>query len=436
MKLLILSLLFILTGCFNNSVKYYKKNIPLIDPLKPKIIATSNFSKIVSTNKPKTYADLPEKALSSLIKSYSSTDKLRSELLTLLAKPIKANKNKPVDNSRVKFTRKFTFSLIDSDFNPANRIYSAHYKLELPDSLEFSNWRDFKIDDRTLDIAKVTNKQTKSLDFTALYTPTHFPKFGETTSLFKNASENTTERNLKFELIETMPIFTANSLEIYLRAPFPQVNLAGSYQFTVDIKYKNNTRSQEILKFDLSKKEAIVKSRLAKYIPYADHNDVDIVTSNESLKPIVRSVYNRKGKRSLLEDDDKVKYEPMSATLNPSNSIIIAKQDIEMFVNQLYWGSEPIFFSSDVKNLNKAFSKPLVLSNGSESLKLKKWLQDTPSNLDYTNKAGENWGFYRCDMSGQLHRLIRQTNTQIKKNMVSKLKKVSSNTPGIPDFCK
>lgn len=436
MKIIIIPLVLILSGCFNKSVKYYKSNTPINNPRAPQIVATSHFSKVSQSKSAKTYVDLPEKALSSLIKSYSATDELRSELTKLLSKYIKPKKSKPVDNNRISFTRKLTFSLIDTNFSPANRIYSAHYKLELPDIFEFSNWRDFEIKDRTLDVAKVTNKQTKSLDFTALYTPTHFSKFGETTSLFKNASENTTERNLKFELIEAMPIFSTNSLDLYLRAPFPQVNLAGSYQFTVDLKYKNDSSVQEILAFDFSKKEAKVKSSLIKYIPYSDHNDSDVVTKLEMIDPIVRTVSNKKGKRTLLEDDDKVKYEPMASQLNPTNSVIIGKSDLELYVNQLFWGKQPIFFLKDINTLNQSYAKPLVVSSGSESLKLKKWLQNSPSNLDFKSKDGENWGFYRCDTAGQLQRLNKLTDKQIKKNMVSIHKKVSSNNQNIPYFCR
>ena len=189
---------------------------------------------------PKAIFDLSDKGQAALIETYASDPKTKEKLPALLGESLsKKAKKAKTDTSRAKFSRALEFSLIGSSKLPANRLYAVVLKLDLPAEWKFVNWRDFEVKDRAIKVANIATETTSDVGFSKIpLSQFLLDEIGEAEFKATRTNKETSTRDLEFEVLEFLPILTESKATVHLRAPFPNVNVAGRYEFSVDLEVK------------------------------------------------------------------------------------------------------------------------------------------------------------------------------------------------------
>lgn len=253
---------------------------------------------------PKIVTQLPEKALAKIIEIYGNDNNLKAKLPTLLASQIKKPQSLPsFDNSLVKFKKNFTFTIIPKNFHPADRLFSATLAVTVPEGWQFTGWSGFKAKDRTVNFAKIESELSQKHSSSIKLAPPQIKELSEATFGTERARTDSLEKDLNFEIIEFLPRLDDHNAELTLNAPFPQINVAGSYSVDISFEFKHPA-VQRFIEFEFENgKLKNHKLRALRYIPNLNKAGMGKSVPDQLLKKvkltfIERLVYNPK-----IEDD-------------------------------------------------------------------------------------------------------------------------------------
>lgn len=409
----VLAATLLLTACKNTlppEPKYYAKHDPdsiFIDygPSSDTISVSLFVANTPNTSKPKTALDLSDKGQAAFIEKLDDKTVLSTALATPISLKPKSTKD---DLSAFNQKRRFTFTIATSRMQPADRIVEAHLIAKLPDDWTFSGWSGLSIVESDVKVANVVNALTNRAKATVgLGLDKFIEELLSTSVELERTNISTVTSDLTFDVIELLPRLTDTTAEFILKAPFPQVNLAGSYTVDVSLKYDG-------LKF-------IVKN----IVPFSEDDEKGITFQRVGILPLQTGILNYEmpyvvrrvtgsSALTLKEDDDQATYQYVNRQADSENDEAKisdrhphgkAKLDIQPKIpriSALMLGGEPVTirFNDNVSRVPVCF----IHQDGGELDKILSWIKkDRTNRIEAEDSNGDLlWALLKEDSSKTL----------------------------------
>lgn len=400
----------LLTSCKNTlppEPKYYVKHDPnsmFIDygPSFDTISVSMFVANTPKTNKPKTVLDLSDKGQAAFIEKLDDN----AVLATALATPISLKPKSAKDDLSVfSQKRRFTFTITTSRMQPADRIIEAHLIATLPDNWTFSGWSGLSVVESDIKVANVVNALTNRAKATVgLGLDKFIEELLSTSVEQERTNTSTVTSDLTFDVIELLPRLTDKTAEFILKAPFPQVNLTGSYTVDVSLKYEGT-------KF-------IVKN----IVPFSENDEKGITFKRKGILPlqtgnldyempyVVRRVTGSSA-LTLKEGDDQAIYQYVNKQADSENEAAKisdrhpygkAKLEIQSNIpriSALMLKGEPVTirFNKNISRVPVCF----IHQDGGELNKLLSWIKkERPKRIQAKDSNGDLlWALLKDDSS-------------------------------------
>ena len=222
------------------------------------------------TPKAPTAFDLSEDAQAAYIEKSGTTI---AEVQAALAARFQQKPEQPaIDTSAVNFSRTLNFSIIGRNFLPADRLDSAEVITTLvgdgAENWEFKDWRDYEDKNRQVKVAQITRTQELEAG-----NETDIDFLGSSVLGTEVSASQSTEakQDLEFEVVENIPSLDENKATFYLDAPFPQINLTGTYAITLDLEpAEGQTVTVPFYRFDTDEGKESASQYYAEFVRNAD----------------------------------------------------------------------------------------------------------------------------------------------------------------------
>lgn len=330
---------------------------------------------------PATVAKLPERAVASLIEAYAADPALRNTIPALLAAPIQSSPATALfDDSLVRFKKRFTFTIVPLAFHPADRIYSATLKAVAPDGWRFTGWSGFDVKERAIKIATIESVLSRKQGASVKLAAPQIAELAEAGVSTESARTDGFEQELGFEVVEFLPRLNDKTAELTLHAPFPQINLAGSYSVDIALEFKN-PRVQQFVQFKFDADRYIGHSiRGLRFVPDVE---MELPLETLELKYIERTVYDpeggpdqsRTGAATPDEGDDRATYRQSDArALTPPR--LFDEGELTATVDVAMWDeNKPVFFYDHSRHTKRENAICLAFRSGDEALRFADWIR-------------------------------------------------------------
>ena len=408
----------LLAGCFSNKIptpKYYEQaafqGVGGDD-------ATVDFDLHVSPapqSPTPSVAQLPEKALAALIEVYGHDQELKKQLPAVLASPLKgASSSSWFDDSLVRFKKRFTFTISPRDFHPADRLYSATLTARAPKGWQFTGWSGFQAKDRTVNLAKVEASLRQKYNASLKLAPPQIAELTEASLGGERERTDSVERQLDFEVVEFLPRLDDQTAELTLNAPFPQINVAGSYSVDIAFGYRNPA-VQRVVVFSFDKDSKLTDHRLVKllYVPNLTARCLESPVPDQALEEVTLSYVERRvfapgvpadqtGASTADEGDDVATYRKRTITAKsePKDQSmpwetggipLLHSDEVEALVVIALYDEAPIFLYDSYAHQRPEDAQCLIFRNGSEAQEFAAWLRSDPVHRVSGNENGHSW---------------------------------------------
>ncbi|WP_134051637.1 hypothetical protein [Rheinheimera aquimaris] len=261
-------------------------------------ISVSLFASAASPATTKTAADLHPEGQQAFIERLSKDENVYSALATPFTRTFSNETGK--DDSALVQKRKLIFTIATTRMAPADRITEAHLIAKAPTGWEFVSWSGFDTVRSDIKRSTVTDGLTNRLKASAGVAEKVFQELAGVNFEAERTRNYLAVSDLQFDVVKFLPILTKQQAEFILSAPFPHVNVSGSYSVDVTLKYNGTHRAMNI---ELGGKPTDKKIRPIQtaFIPeYAE----DVISYE--LPYTVRRVLE--GQSTIEEDDDKAIY--------------------------------------------------------------------------------------------------------------------------------
>ncbi len=346
---------------------------------------------------------LPERALAALVEAYGKDAEQRKKMPALLAAPLSTGSKAPsFDDSLIRFKKRFTFTIVPRSFHPADRLYSATLKAMAPEGWRFTGWSGFSAKDRTVNLAKVESSLSQTYGASLTLAPPQIAELSEAGLEASQERSTSVEQELSFEIIEFLPRLDDETAELTLNAPFPQVNVAGSYSVDVSFEY----RSPDVQRFvDFTFKTGNPtghRLRNLRYVPDLFHKDLGCIP-NQVLRDITLTYVERRvfdptaeeedededsGAATADEGDDKATYREKIVTAHGGTSTaspcevqgvsLLDTEEVEAMVVVALHKDKPVFFYDLYAFQRPEDAQCLVFRDGVEAQAFGYWVKGGP----------------------------------------------------------
>lgn len=399
----------LLAGCAEKPQYYASADFVSIDSIGARGKASSPTVSIdlFATNPPRsksapTLLNLSAEGQAEVVKAYAGEPE---KLQEVFARPISAAQTSLGSScSALKVKRSIRLTIATNNLAPSDRITQAKIVAKASDGWRFKAAEGFEAVRSDLKIATVIDTLTRRLkgsagvDFAGIINElVDVGAEGELTA------ENKVTRDLQFEVVEFLPLPREESLDFFLKAPFPQVNIAGAYTGDVTLEYDGDTKNLVITAFDYSDPTSVSASRFrCEYLPEEKNVSLDISMSYRA-----RMVQNTLGRRSLEEDDDDVDYidvgpETTSPSVSQSiGSAVIGKQypktkrilDLGSLTkaetSALLLDGKPLLLFVPGEDASEDFPSCILHVDGAKLLEFKNWITaDSENRVTQSDSGG------------------------------------------------
>lgn len=380
----------------------------------------------------KVAGQLPERALAALIEAYSTDEKMITQIPSLLAAPIKRSRaSASFDYSLVKFKKRFTFTIVPRGFHPADRLYSATLTAKAPGGWRFTGWTGFKPKDRTINYAKVETELSQKQNASIKLAPPQIKELAEASLSNERQRTDSVEQDLAFEVIEFLPRLDDQTAELTLNAPFPQINVAGSYSVDIDFEF-NQPEVQRFVEFAFEKGEVTnYVLRALRFVPNLSQGNLGDLIPAQSLEDVSLSYVERivfdststspeTGASTADEGDDIATYRVVRDVRNagqankrsdqqppgaPKGTILLRSEEVKAVVVLALFEGEPVFFYDAHAHQAPSRAQCLVLRNGSQAQEFSAWVtRGSTPRVAGKRKDGRRWKLM-IDRDGQRREL-------------------------------
>lgn len=217
---------------------------------------------------------------------------------------------------------------------------------------------------------------------------------------YEQSKQDTSTRDLDFEIVEFLPKLHEQTAQLLLQAPFPQINVAGRYSVDIDFEYEEPDRQQFV---DFQFKEGELSNttiRAMQYVPdsfrrpnFSDPahglhaSDLegwqtpDVLVSLDYVRRNVSDVtlgMQKGGATTAYEDDDVAEYVSGKVEDPPLIRQLVSKNDLRATLLLAQHRDQPVYFYSPTRHQERKNAICLMFESGTKAQDFMAWLRKNP----------------------------------------------------------